>query len=83
MAKNNNELLKNLGNFTNRCLKFLSSGFGGNVPAYEGDRVAEDEEFIRSIYAKFEEFLQLMEDVKIKDALRVTMALSSLCNAYM
>lgn len=24
-AKNNNELLKNIGNFTNRCLKFIKS----------------------------------------------------------
>ena len=38
---------------------------------------------MNAIYAKFEEFLQLMEDVKIKDALRITMAFSSLCNAYM
>lgn len=39
VAKNNNELLKNLGNFSNRCLKFLSSSFGGKVPAYEGKKV--------------------------------------------
>lgn len=36
VAKNNNELLKNLGNFSNRCLKFLSSSFEGKVPVYEG-----------------------------------------------
>jgi len=83
VAKNNNELLKNLGNFTNRILKFLSSAFEGKVPEYEGDRVPQDDKFIESIYAKFEEFVGLLEDVKIKDALRVSMSLSSLCNAYM
>ena len=36
VAKNNNELLKNLGNFSNRFLKFLASSFKGVVPAYEG-----------------------------------------------
>ena len=35
VAKNNNELLKNLGNFSNRFLKFLASSFKGVVPAYE------------------------------------------------
>jgi len=38
VAKNNNELLKNLGNFSNRMLKFLSSNFKGVVPKYEGAR---------------------------------------------
>lgn len=83
VAKNNNELLKNLGNFTNRILKFLASSFDGKVPAYEGARVDQDDQFIQSIYEKFEEFLALLEDVKLKDALRVSMALSSLCNTYM
>jgi len=36
VAKNNNELLKNLGNFSNRFLKLLASSFKGVVPAYEG-----------------------------------------------
>lgn len=34
VAKNNSELLANLGNFSNRLLKFLAgAGFGGKVPA--------------------------------------------------
>jgi methionyl-tRNA synthetase len=41
VAKNNNELLKNLGNFTNRCLKYLASAFEGKVPAYEGKDLHE------------------------------------------
>jgi methionyl-tRNA synthetase len=83
VAKNNSELLKNLGNFTNRILKFLSSNFDGTVPKYEGDRHADDSKFIDSIYEKFEQLCNLMEDVKIKDSLRTTMAMSTLCNGYM
>lgn len=83
VAKNNSELLKNLGNFTNRILKFLASNFDGIVPAYEGAKTADDASFIASIYEKFEQLCELMEDVKIKDALRVTMAMSTLCNVYM
>lgn len=37
IAKNNNELLANLGNFSNRALKFLAAAFKGVLPAYEGD----------------------------------------------
>jgi len=74
--------LKNLGNFSNRCLKFLSTQFEGVVPAYEGEKTEYDIAFIKSLYVKFEEFLELLEEVKIKDALRATMAASSLCNTY-
>lgn len=42
VAKNNNELLKNVGNFTNRCLKFIKSSFKGIVPDYEGSILEQD-----------------------------------------
>jgi methionyl-tRNA synthetase len=53
VAKNNNELLKNLGNFSNRMLKFLSSNFSGIVPKYEGARNPQDNEFLKNLYEKF------------------------------
>ena len=34
IVKNNNELLANLGNFSNRILKFLVSAFKKVVPEY-------------------------------------------------
>ena len=34
LAKNNNELLANLGNFSNRALKFTKSAFKGIIPKY-------------------------------------------------
>lgn len=46
VAKNNNELLANLGNFSNRAMKFLSSSFSGIVPKYEGERHATDKAFV-------------------------------------
>lgn len=36
-AKNNNELVKNLGNFANRVLKFTAAKFDSVVPEYKGD----------------------------------------------
>jgi len=83
LAKNNSELLANLGNFSNRLLKFLASAtFGGKVPAAGADEHPEDKKFVGSLYAKYEEYRDLMELVKIKDGLRVCMAFSSLCNLY-
>jgi len=82
MAKNNSELLANLGNFSNRLLKFLASAtFGGKVPAGSSDH-PEDKKFVGALYAKYEEYIELLEQVKIKDGLRVCMAFSSLCNVY-
>jgi methionyl-tRNA synthetase len=82
MAKNNSELLANLGNFSNRLLKFLASPtFGGKVPVGSADH-PEDKKFIASLYAKFEEYHELLEQVKLKDGIRECMAFSSLCNGY-
>jgi len=46
IAKNNNELLANLGNFSNRVLKFLASSFKKVIPSYEGERNPIDDLFI-------------------------------------
>lgn len=82
MAKNNNELLANLGNFSNRCLKYLHDQLGGKLPAYEGELHPEDQKFLNELYAKFQEYIDHMEQVKIKDSLKIAMAYSSVCNGY-
>ena len=83
LAKNNSELLANLGNFSNRLLKFLASAtFGGKIPTANADEHIDDKKFIGALYAKYEEYRDLLEQVKIKDGLRVCMAFSSLCNQY-
>jgi len=55
VAKNNNELLNNLGNWTNRALKFTVSGFQGVMPEYGAPEfVGKDAEFIKELLNKFE-----------------------------
>lgn len=83
LAKNNSELLANLGNFSNRILKFLASSYAGKLPAYSGQKTEEDNKFIGQLYQLFEEYLGLMEQVKLKEALKTAMAFSSRCNLYM
>ena len=83
IAKNNNELLANLGNFSNRALKFTASSFKGVVPDYGSDNYEkQDEEFIATLLKKVETYCNLMEAVKLKDGLRTAMLYSSDCNLY-
>lgn len=46
VAKNNNELLANLGNFSNRALKFTASAFNSKVPVYPGSVNGADSTFL-------------------------------------
>lgn len=81
-AKNNDELLKNLGNLVHRCLTFLTNFFDGKVPKIGALREI-DEELVTQVTSKIEEYVTQMEDVKIKGGLKTAMLVSSLGNAYM
>ena len=83
IAKNNNELLANLGNFSNRALKFTLSSFKGVIPAYGAAKFENaDATFIEQLLKKFETYCENMEAVKLKDGLRVAMQFSGDCNVY-
>ena len=84
-AKNNSELLNNVGNFVQRTLSFVKNNFDGVLPAYGSDEVwsAEDRKFMDEVSGAKREYVELLEAVKIKDALKVAMGLSSTANAYM
>ncbi|CAI5458883.1 unnamed protein product [Closterium sp. Yama58-4] len=87
-AKQNNELLKNLGNFINRTLAFLAKpegeGFGSVVPEAPG---AEQDEltakFGQTVGELVKEYIDNMEKVKLKAALKTAMAVSSAGNLYL
>lgn len=81
-TKNNDELLKNLGNFINRTVSFLYKSFDGAVQDFfEGDE--EDTEFINRINAELVEYVALMEKVSLKAGLKKAMAISSIGNLYL
>jgi len=84
VAKNNNELLANLGNFSNRLLKFVSSSFKSVVPSYGADTHNEqDLAFVKQLFDKLNRYILMMEAVKLKDGLKVAMEYSSDCNSYL
>jgi len=80
IAKNNNELLANIGNLVNRVMVFSQREFEGKVP--KGKIRKEDEEFIAAQKVKFERITQLLERVQLKEALHVAMSAGKEANAY-
>jgi len=74
--------LANLGNFSNRILKFVSGSLKKVVPAYTGNRHDSDSAFVAKLFEKFHRYCELMEATKLKDGLRTAMEMSSDCNQY-
>ena len=82
VAKNNNELLANLGNFSNRALKFTVSAFDSQVPEYPGAIFGADSSFLNGLNEKIVSYMEKMEAVKLKEGLKTAMEYSSDCNGY-
>ncbi|GJQ11773.1 hypothetical protein GpartN1_g3564.t1 [Galdieria partita] len=80
-AKNNNELLANLGNFVNRTIAFLNSYFEARVPEYELQEL--DKRYIQQVDDELQNYLQTMEKVSLKNGLRIAMTISRLGNVYL
>ena len=84
--RNNNELIKNLGNFSVRALKFTENHYKKIVPDYDPtDKESEEAatECFKEFYAELNTYAELMEGVKLKEGLKQAMNLSSICNKYM
>ncbi|GAB2210012.1 hypothetical protein Droror1_Dr00015262 [Drosera rotundifolia] len=87
-AKLNNELLSNLGNFVNRVLSFIAKpsdqGYCSVMPEAPG---AESHALTRTLALKVgkyvEQYVELMEKVKLKQGLKVAMSISGEGNVYL
>jgi methionyl-tRNA synthetase len=84
-ARNNNELLKNLGNFCHRVLDFVASSCGGRVPAVAASSAGLTEctalgEKLRTLVDLYVEHL---EQARLREGLKVAIAVSSLGNAFL
>ncbi|KAF6738816.1 Methionine--tRNA ligase, cytoplasmic [Oryzias melastigma] len=78
--KNNSELLNNLGNFINRAGMFVTKFFEGCVPVMELQR--EDKELLAVVGWELQQYIQLMDKVKIRDALKHILNISRHGNQY-
>ncbi|KAG0629078.1 hypothetical protein M758_1G075200 [Ceratodon purpureus] len=88
-AKQNNELLKNLGNFIHRTLSFLAKpagegGYGKVIPEVGNPEEHElTQKFATEIGGAVAEYISSMEAVKLKGGLKAAMKVSSLGNLYL
>ena len=84
IAKNNNELLANLGNLVNRVLVFTTKHFNGKVPKYHENKIeAAEKEFLENTMNKFKNYIKAMENVEIREGIKIFMEISSLGNGYL
>ena len=83
--KNNNELLKNLGNFVLRGLTFLKNTFDGRIPAPLAPEQLTDLETaaIADVDRALAQYHRELEAIRIKDGLKSVMEVSRLGNKYM
>jgi len=80
IEKNNSELLANIGNLVNRTLVFIKNNFDGKVP--NGKSNEKDKGFIENNKKAYEKIAQLLDELKLKDALNEVMLLSKETNRY-
>ncbi|XP_033115540.1 methionine--tRNA ligase, cytoplasmic-like [Anneissia japonica] len=81
VLKNNSELLNNLGNFVNRGLSFLEKNFNSVVP--EMVLSEDDKNVIVAVAKELKVYVELLEKVKIRDALRQILSISRIGNQHM
>ncbi|SNC68020.1 methionyl-tRNA synthetase [Hymenobacter gelipurpurascens] len=81
-ARNNNELVANLGNFVNRALVLTHKFFGGKVPAAVGF-TTEDEDVLSQLQGFPQRVGDLIEAYRFRDALNELMNLTRLGNKYL
>ncbi|KAJ1160271.1 hypothetical protein NDU88_000773 [Pleurodeles waltl] len=80
LLKNNSELLNNLGNFVNRAGMFVHKFFEGCVPAIELN--SDDKILLAQVTRELQQYNQLLEKVRIRDALRCILNISRHGNQY-
>uniref|UniRef100_A0A7N6BY45 Methionine--tRNA ligase, cytoplasmic n=1 Tax=Anabas testudineus TaxID=64144 RepID=A0A7N6BY45_ANATE len=78
--KNNSELLNNLGNFINRAGMFVTRFFEGCVPVM--DLQQEDKRLLALVGWELQQYIKLMDKVKIRDALKHILNISRHGNQY-
>ena len=84
-AKNNNELLANLGNLINRVLVFTHKNFENKIPKFTSTKFEEkDIEFLKELTKLVKTYIKYQENTDIKDgALKTFMEISSLGNGFL
>lgn len=81
VARNNSELLNNLGNFINRALVFCEKNFNSTISKIEISDV--ECELLSLINREIKSYISCMEKAKLRDGIRHTMSISRHGNQYL
>ncbi|MEO1287695.1 MAG: methionine--tRNA ligase [Chloroflexota bacterium] len=81
-ARVNNEMLAAWGNLVNRVLGFAYKRFDGHVPTYD-ELPQSDQDIIAKVETGFETVGDLINQVKLRQALETTLLLSQDVNAWL
>jgi methionyl-tRNA synthetase len=79
-ARNNSELLNNLGNFVHRALSFLVKNFDSKIGPLT--LKAEDVQLLASVNRELASYYELLDGVRLRDALRHVLNISRLGNQH-
>jgi len=83
-ARNNNELLNNLGNFCHRVLDFVFKRCGGVVPqvSASGVGVTECVQLGTDLRTAVDLYIENLEKCRLREGLKAALAVSSIGNAF-
>lgn len=81
-AKNNDELLKNTGNFLHRTVTFISSKFDSTLPQLRKEMDETTESHMDKTNVLLKQYHEHFELLSLKQALKTAMAISSVGNSY-
>lgn len=82
-ARNNSELLANLGNFVNRLVKFVNAKYNGVVPHYDVNNLPGYDVLAQDIDDILTNYVDTMESVHLRRGLEIAMSLSARGNQFL
>ncbi|KAL6946808.1 methionine--tRNA ligase mes1 [Hanseniaspora vineae] len=83
VARNNSELLANLGNFVNRLVKFVNAKYNGVVPKYDISHLPNFDALSTDINTILKQYIDAMELAQEKRGLELAMSLSARGNQFL
>lgn len=83
VARNNSELLANLGNFCNRIIKFVNAKYNGVIPKYDTKNLPGYESLVVDINKILANYVSAMEQGHERRSLEIAMSLSARGNQFL
>lgn len=83
VARNNSELLANLGNFVNRLIKFVNAKYNGVVPKFDTKNLPNYDVLVKDINEILQHYIEEMETAHERRGLEIAMSLSARGNQFL